>query len=349
MIKRSILTALLLTLTLGAWAQKPHKVVFYNLENLFDLVDDPEKNDDEFLPDGPKKWNETKLQKKLQNLEKVFADITMVGKGEKVTLADYPVVVGVSEIENRAVLEELVSQRMLAPARYRICHYDSPDRRGVDVGFIYRADAFELEGSAAIPYTLEGRPDFYTRDIVTMWGKIEGEPFYFMVAHWPSRRGGQFASAYLRERAATLMREAADSVRAANPEVKVVMMGDFNDDATDASVMETLGGCGDIDEIPENGYYNPFVNLLKAGYGTLAYRDAWNLFDNIVVSENLATGSTGELKLKKADRKFYGYIFDRPYLRQKEGQYKNYPLRTYVGNNFQGGFSDHFPVMIFID
>ncbi len=349
MLKKLSLTLLGLMLTLSTWAQKPHKVVFYNLENLFDLVDDPEKNDDEFLPEGPKKWNEAKFQKKMENLEKVFADITMIGKGEKVTVNDYPVVIGVSEIENRVVLEELVSQRMLAPARYRICHYDSPDRRGVDVGFLYRSDVFALEGSAAIPFTIEDRPDFRTRDIVTMWGTIEQEPFYFMVAHWPSRLGGQQASAYLRERAAEIMREAADSVRRINPAVKVVMMGDFNDDATDNSVMETLGGCGDIDEIPEGGYYNPFVNLLKAGYGTLAYRDAWNLFDNIVVSENLATGSTGSLKLQRVDRKYYGYIFDRPYLRQKEGQYKNYPLRTYVGNNFQGGFSDHFPVIIFIN
>lgn len=348
MIKKLLFTGLFALLLAGAIAQKPYKVVFYNLENLFDTINDPEKNDEEFLPEGAKRWNTAKYTKKLANVERVFADIAQVDRGEQMTVNDYPVVIGVSEIENRAVLEDVVSTRKLAPARYRICHYDSPDRRGVDVAFLYRADVFQLEGSAAIPFTMEGMPNIRTRDVVTMWGTIEGEPFYFMVAHWPSRLGGQAASAPRRERAAEIMRQAADSVRKINPDVKVVMMGDFNDDATDASVMEVLGGTGDIKKIPQGGYYNPFVNLLKAGYGTLAYRDAWNLFDNIVVSENLATGSTGNLKLQKTDKKFYGKIFTRPYLLQEEGQYKGYPLRTFVGNNFQSGFSDHFPVFIYI-
>ncbi len=346
--KNLLLTILVALWAINGYAQEPYKVMFYNLENLFDLVNDPEKNDEEFLPDGAKKWNQAKYTKKMANLERVFADITTLNSGEKLGVEDYPIVIGVSEIENRSVLDDLVSLRKLAPARYRICHYDSPDRRGVDVAFLYRGDKFEMEGSRAIPFTLEGRPDFRTRDIVAMWGKIDGDPFYFMVAHWPSRLGGQQASAYLRERAAEIMRQTADSVRKSNPNYKIVMMGDFNDDATDHSVMQTLGGNGDINKLDPNGYYNPFVKLLRSGHGTLAYRDAWNLFDNIVVSSNLALGSTGKVKLHKTDKKFYGYIFDRPYMRQQEGQYKNYPLRTFVGNNFQDGFSDHFPVIIYI-
>ena len=340
--KKILLTGLFASLIVAAcFAQKPYKVVLYNFENLFDTINEPGVLDEEFTPEGPKKWNTAKYTKKIGNLERVLFDIAAEDK-------DFPVVIGVSEIENRAVLEELVSHHKVAPARYRICHYDSPDRRGVDCAFLYRADAFVLEGSAAIPFTMPELPNLRTRDIVTMWGKIEGEPFYFMVAHWPSRLGGQAASAPRRERAAELMREAADSVRKANPEVKVVMMGDFNDDATDKSITEVMGAVGNIDEIPEGGLYNPYIDLLKAGYGTLAYRDAWNLFDNIVVSENLATGSTGELRLQKVFKKFYGGIFNRPYLMQKEGQYKGYPLRTFVGNNFQSGFSDHLPVYIYI-
>ena len=243
----------------------------------------------------------------------------------------------------------MIAQPKLAPANYRIVHYDSPDARGVDVAFYYRPDVFKLEGSAAIPFTMEDLPDFRTRDIVTMWGTIEDEPFYFMVAHWPSRLGGNEASAPKRRRAAEIMRRAADSVLAINPATKVVMMGDFNDDATDASIVETLGAAGNIRKIEPGGYYNPYIDVLKAGYGTLAYQDAWNLFDNIVVSENLATGSQGELKLQKAPgARFYGNIFRTPYMIQKEGQYKGYPLRTFVGNNFQGGYSDHFPVYIYI-
>jgi len=147
------------------------------------------------------------------------------------------------------------------------------------------------------------------------------------------------------------MRAIADSVLKVNPATKIVAMGDFNDDPTDESVEVHLGAKAKIKELQPGDFYTPFADMLKAGLGTLAYRDAWNLFDNIVVSENLATGSAGKLKLVKdpyKKTKFYGNIFKQHYMIQKEGQYKGYPLRTYVGNNFQGGFSDHFPVYIYI-
>lgn len=340
--KKLLLTGLFAALLVAGFAQKPYKVMFYNFENLFDTINDPEILDEEFTPEGPKKWNAVKYGKKLKNLERVLFDIAALDK-------DYPVVIGVSEIENRSVLEDVIAQPKLAPANYRIVHYDSPDARGVDVAFFYRPDVFKLEGSAPIPFTMEELPNFRTRDIVTMWGTIEEEPFYFMVAHWPSRLGGKEASAPRRRRAAEIMRQAADSVLAINPATKIVMMGDFNDDATDDSITQVLGATGDLKAVEPGGYYNPFINVLKAGYGTLAYQDAWNLFDNIVVSENLATGSQGTLKIQKAPKsRFYGNIFQRPYLLQQEGQYKGYPLRTFVGNNFQGGYSDHFPVYIYI-
>jgi endonuclease/exonuclease/phosphatase family metal-dependent hydrolase len=182
-----------------------------------------------------------------------------------------------------------------------------------------------------------------------MWGKIEGEPFYFIVSHWPSRLGGKERSQHSRDFVAAKCKHICDSVRTVNPATKVVIMGDFNDDATDASVVDVLGAKGNLKKLAPNDMYNPFYAMLKAGYGTLAYRDAWNLFDNIVVSENLATGSTGALKVQKAEgAKFYGNIFIAPYMVQKEGQYKNYPLRSFVGSNFQNGYSDHFPVYIYI-
>lgn len=324
-----------------ASAQKTHTVMFYNVENLFDTLNDPDINDEEFLPNAAKAWNTSKYTRKLQNIEQVLMGVATANR-------DFPAVIGLSEIENRNVLEDIIVQGKLINGNYRICHHDSPDRRGVDVAFLYRPDRFEFEGQSALPVKMAEFPNMRTRDVVLMWGKIEGEQFCFMVTHWPSRSGGQAASDPKRRAAAKVMRDAADSIHRVNPACKVVMMGDFNDDATDASVMEILGGCGDINAIPEGGYYNPYVNLLKSGYGTLGYRDAWNLFDNIVVSENLATGSTGELKLQKASKKFYGYIFNRPYMLQQEGQYKGYPLRTFVTNNFQNGFSDHFPVFITI-
>ena len=323
------------------WAQeKPYKVVFYNLENLFDIFDDPETHDEEFTPEGAKQWNEFKYQKKLTNMERVLFDISSIDK-------DYPIVIGVSEIENRMVLEDLISQPKLKGANYRICHFDSPDARGVDVAFLYRADVFKLEGSDNIKLEVEELPDFRTRDFVVMWGTIEDEPFYFLVSHWPSRLGGKEASQFKRDACASQIRAIKDSLLNENPATKVVVMGDFNDDATDASLVKVLGAKGKIKDLQEGDFFNPYFKMLRAGLGTLAYQDAWNLFDNICVTENLVNAEDGKLRLMKG-KKFYGNIFTRPYMLQQEGQYKGYPLRTFVTNNFQNGFSDHFPVYIYI-
>lgn len=341
--KKILLTGMFaVTLIAACLAGKPHMVVFYNLENLFDTIDDPDKRDEEFLPTGERKWNTYKYNAKLANIERVLFDIARLQN-------EFPAVIGVSEIENRTVLEDLIAQDKLKHGNYRIVHYDSPDKRGVDCAFFYRPDVFKLEGSKPEPYDMPEKPNFYTRDIVTMWGTIENEPFFFMVCHWPSRLGGKEQSAYLREHAAMRCRQIADSVRAINPATKVVIMGDLNDDATDKSIVEVLGATGKIKKVPEGGFFNPYIDVLKSGDGTLAYQDSWNLFDNIIVSENLATGSTGELKIQKAEKaRFYGNIFRKPYMIQKEGQYKGYPLRTFVGTNFQNGYSDHFPVYIYI-
>ena len=340
--KKLLLSVCLVGAMLVAFAQKPYKVVFYNLENLFDTINDPNKNDEEYLPEGERKWTTYRYNQKLANMSRVLFDIAAEDR-------IFPTVIGVSEIENRLVLEDLLATPKLAKTNYRIVHYDSPDRRGVDCAFFYRPDQFKLEGSEAHKISFPGRPNFYTRDLVAMWGKIEGEPFYFIVSHWPSRLGGKERSQYSRDFVAAKCKHICDSVRTVNPATKVVIMGDFNDDATDASVTDVLGAKGNLKKLQPNDMYNPFYAMLKAGYGTLAYRDAWNLFDNIVVSENLATASTGALKVqKKEGAKFYGNIFIAPYMIQKEGQYKNYPLRSFVGSNFQNGYSDHFPVYIYI-
>ena len=341
--KKNLLTGLVAVLiAVACFAQKPYKVVFYNFENLFDTINDPGVSDEEFTPEGPKKWNTVKYEKKLANLDRVLFDIAAEDR-------DFPIVIGVSEIENRSVMEDVIAQPKLAHGNYRIVHFDSPDDRGVDVAFFYRPDVFKLEGSKAHRFVMPGMPDFKTRDFVTMWGTIEGEPFFFVVNHWPSRLGGKEASSHLREEAARQVKHIIDSMMAANPATKAVVMGDLNDDATDRSVVEGLCAKGKIKDVKPGEMFNPFIALLKAGYGTLAYRDEWNLFDNIVVSENLATGSTGQLKiLPVKETKFYWGIFRRPYMLQKDGQYKGYPLRTFVGNDFQGGFSDHFPVYIYI-
>ena len=283
---------------------KPYSVVFYNLENLFDIYNDPETHDDEFTPQGVKQWNETRYQKKLYNMERVLFDIAAQQK-------EYPIVIGVSEIENRSVLEDLISQPKLKGANYRICHYDSPDARGVDVAFLYRPDVFKIQGSDNIKLHVEGLPNFRTRDLVVMWGTIEDEPFYFLVSHWPSRLGGKEASQFKRDACAKQIREIKDSLLRENPATKVIVMGDFNDDATDDSIVEVMGAKGKVKELESGDFFNPYNEMLRAGLGTLAYQDEWNLFDNICVTENLVNAERGKLKILKG-KKYYGNIFTRP-------------------------------------
>ena len=344
--KRLILIIALLLVgtgtTLYGQQERRNTIMFYNLENLFDTIQDPDTNDRDFLPDGPKKWNSHKYRTKMRNLDQVFYGVAQAGR-------DWPAVIGVSEIENRSVLEDLVMQDKVQAANYRIVHYDSPDRRGVDVGFLYRADRFKLEGSYPHPVRMEELPYFRTRDILGMWGTMDGEPFYFMVAHWPSRLGGQQASEPRRVRAAEVMRHVIDSVLTANPATRIVVMGDMNDDPTDRSMAVVLGGKQKTKELAPGDMFNPYFEMFRQGHGTLAYQDGWNLFDNIVVSENLVNAPRGTWHITKTDgNKFYGNVFRAKYLFQQEGQYKGYPLRTYVGDNFQSGYSDHLPVYIVI-
>ena len=342
---KKLITIILLAVLLPrlGFAQHPYKVLFYNVENFFDTINDPEVLDDEFTPNGTKAWNDTKYKKKLHNVERVLFDVSAMDKS-------YPIVIGLCEVENRNVLEDIVSTPKLTPANYRIVHYDSPEARGVDVAFVYRPDVFKKEGEKAVRTVVPSLPNFRTRDILTMWGTIENEPFFFMVAHWPSRTGGKESSEFKRIAVAAQMRSIADSVLLANPNTKVVVMGDLNDDPTDKSIAQSFGAKFNLKKLDSGDFYNPFAEMLKAGFGSLAYGDAWNIFDQMIVSENLATGSTGKLKLQRypSDSKFYGYIFKQHYMVQKEGQYKGYPLRTYVGDSFQNGFSDHFPVFITI-
>lgn len=255
--KKILLTGLFAVLIAAGFAQKPYKVVFYNFENLFDTIDDPGVNDTEFTPEGPKKWNAYKYAKKIGNLERVLFDIASAD-------GDFPIVIGVSEVENRSVMEDVIATPKLSKGNYRIVHYDSPDLRGIDVGFYYRPDVFKLEGSAAIPFRMPDMPDFRTRDFVTMWGTIEDEPFFFLVSHWPSRLGGQAASASKRMAAAEQVRAIVDSVQRADPATKVVVMGDLNDDATDRSIVEGLRAKGRIGDVGPGDMFNPFIEIGRA-------------------------------------------------------------------------------------
>lgn len=324
--------------------KKKYNVVcvgFYNLENLFDTIVDPDVNkilQDDFTPHGPKQFTSERYHKKLQNLSKVLADI-----GTETT-PDGAAVIGVSEIENRQVLEDLVATPALKDRNYKIAHFDSPDKRGIDVAFLYQEKYFTLENSMAFPTKDPENPEWFTRDQVLISGKMGDENFHFIVAHWPSRRGGQKRSQPKRMLAADLGRHMIDSIQAIDPNAKIVYMGDLNDDPTNASVKNNLGTVGNIKKVTPNDLYNPMENYFKNGIGTLAWRDNWNLFDQLICTGNLV-----ELKSDFSSYKlFKAKVYNKSYLKVSSGSYKGYPMRTYVGTTWQGGYSDHFPVYLYL-
>lgn len=330
-------------------AQKTQIVGFYNVENLFDTEHDEGKNDNDFLPDGFNKWTDEKYQKKLGNIAQVIASIKDETKA-------WHTVLGLAEVENRKVLEDLVKQPAIADAGFEIAHKEGPDRRGVDVAFLYRPDQFDLQETRSIPYTFEGsdirfalneeeQRNFRTRDVLMIRGTIGGEMFAFYVAHLPSRLGGKGADQ--RERGAEIIYNDAQSQMKNYPGIKIVVMGDMNDDPMDSSMTNYLHGKPSVEETGEEDFFNPFINILEDGIGSLYYRGDPCLFDIIMVNHTLVQGVTGEYSITpfKSDG-YYGRVFERPFMTQQEGQYKGTPFRTFSHGEFIGGYSDHYPTYI---
>ena len=343
--------ALLAPASFAQKVQKSQVIGFYNLENLFDTYHDEGKNDYEFLPDGANQWTEAKYEKKLHNMATVI-------KAMKDENKVFHTILGVSEVENRHVLEDLVSQPEIADANYQIVHYDGPDRRGVDVALLYRPDQFKLIESKSIPYDFDS-PDikfsldtaaqnyFRTRDLLLVRGTIGDEMFGFFVAHLPSRIGGK--SDDLRSRGAEIIYNEAMKLMAEYPEIKIVVMGDMNDDPTDASLATYLHGKAEIKDVGKGDFFSPFLTMLAAGYGSLAYQGVWSIFDCILVNSNLASPPDGTFGIKPiVNRKYYARIFHEPFMTEQEGQYKGQPKRTFSNGVFIGGYSDHYPTYIVV-
>ena len=308
-------------------------IAFYNLENLFDTINDPAINDEEYLPDGPNKWNSLKYNSKLENMayaiSKIGLDVSPVG----------PVILGVAEIENRGVLEDLVKQPAIKDRNYQIVHYDSPDRRGVDVGLLYNPDFFTVTNTASHRLHVPENPELKTRDQLLVSGYVQGEKIHVIVNHWPSRA----ATSPARERAATQVRAIKDSLMVADPANKIIIMGDLNDDPVNKSVTECLGAKHDTKGLAATDLYNPWwKTFVKQGIGTLMYNGAWNLFDQIIISGNLVGKDRSTLKFYKNE------VFNPDYMFQKEGKYKGYPLRTTAGGVWLNGYSDHLPTQVFL-
>lgn len=316
-------------------------VGFYNLENLFDTIVDPDVNkilQDDFTPEGAHRFTSDRYHQKLENLSKVIAELGTA------TTPHGAAVIGVAEVENIHVLEDLVAMPALKDRNYKIVHYDSPDKRGIDVGFLYQERYFKLDTSMIFHTIDPENSDWYTRDQLVMSGKIDGEPFHFVVAHWPSRRGGQKRSEPKRMLAADLGKHIIDSIQGVDPSAKVIYMGDLNDDPTSNSLKKNLGTVGRIDKVEAGNLYNPMEQFFKNGIGTLAWRDNWNLFDQLICTSNLI--ETG--KDYSTYKFFKATVYNESYLKVTEGSYKGYPKRTYVGTTWQGGYSDHFPVFLYL-
>lgn len=315
-------------------------VAFYNLENLFDTEDDTEKNDEASPIMEMQNDREQAYQSKLANMAKVISEI-----GADVA-KNSPAIVGLCEMENRKVLEDLVNQPGLVEKNYGIAHYDSPDRRGIDVALLYQKDLFKLQSATNHELLIYDNNDpekrVYTRDQLLVTGLLDGDEMNFIVNHWPSRSGGEARSRYKREKAAALNKSIIDSLQAVNPYAKIITMGDLNDDPTNTSVTQVLGAKDEKENLETKDLYNPMMDLFKQGIGTLAYRDGWNLFDQMIMSKPLLDEDFSSYRFYKVG------IYNKNYLANPRGRYKGYPFRSWSDGGFTNGFSDHFPVYVYL-
>jgi len=317
---------------------KAVSVGFYNLENLFDYVRDTTIRDADFTPWGRRAWTEEKYNEKLSNMAYVISQM-----GLDVTPAGLSIL-GVCEIENRRVLEDLVAQPALKDRNYEIVHTDSPDRRGIDVGMLYNPAHFTYVNHEMnnIEFLFDDGDTLSTREIMHVTGVLDGDTTHVLINHWPSRSGGEKRSAPRRNRAAEKAKEIVDRIKSKNPDAKILVMGDLNDDPTSHSTKNILQGKSKKKDVKADDMFNPMADPYRRGLGSNAYRDNWSLFDQIIVSPGLLDDEQKGYFYYKAN------IFNKKYLIQRSGRYKGYPFRTFSGDKYQGGYSDHFPVLVYL-
>jgi Endonuclease/Exonuclease/phosphatase family len=324
----------------AAYAQKenykPSLIGFYNLENYYDTVDNPIVDDEEFLPNSERHYNSRIFLDKVERLSSVIAQI-----GTDVN-PDGLALLGVAEIENDTVLNILVHSKLLKGRNLKIVHYDSPDKRGIDVALLYNPKYFTPIYSTKLFVKLPGgsKDSYFTRDVLYVKGLLDGDTIHVMVNHWPSRSGGEERSIPARAAAAGVDKRIIDSLMAINIKTKVVIMGDLNDDPVSPSLTKTIGAKGNISALKDGSMYNPWVDFYKSGIGTIAYQDSWGLFDQVVISKAWLDKTQAGYHYYKAN------IFNKEFLVQQTGKYKGYPKRTWDGTTYNYGYSDHFPVFV---
>ena len=311
-------------------------VCFYNLENLFDTINNNGKYDQEFSPSGSRQWNGQKYWSKIHNLAYAISHFT----SDNTPMG--PAVIGVSEIENATVLHDLVLHDLIKKWHLQVVHHDSPDRRGVDVGLLYNPRLFRVLNVTNATVTVEGNPSFRTRDQMCVTGMMGADKVSIIVNHWPSRLGGQEQSSYLREAAAARVMATVDSLLADDPNQGIIVMGDLNDDPQDKSCAVVMGAKKKMGDVKEpRQFFNPWWATLDKGIGTLAYRGQWNLFDQIMISKYVL-GERSRLTYMRHE------VLNFDFLKTQEGDYAGYPLRTYSAGRFLNGYSDHFPTQVYL-
>ncbi|MDV7186370.1 endonuclease [Lutibacter sp. TH_r2] len=305
-----------------------YTIAFYNLENLFDTLNDPKTLDDDFTPKGKKHWNNKRYRKKIRKLGSVISQI-----GTEKSFYT-PAIIGVVEVENKQVLDDLVNSKSLQKHQYSFAHFNSPDERGIDVALLYKKELFEFLNAETHSVFLEeenGKRD-YTRDILHVKGKLNGELLHVLVNHWPSRRSGEDLTETKRMQTSNKVLSIVEKIKEVNSEAKIIIMGDFNDDPKSKS----------IQNIVKEDFYNPMQRLIDTGNGTLSYKHKWHIFDQIIFSTNFFNKKEGAHFFK------YAEVFDPYFLKEWNGKYKGNPFRTYSGKKYLGGFSDHFPVYVYL-
>lgn len=344
--KRILFNVLFLTISSVLFSQGNGKqytirtIAFYNVENLYDTINDLTIND-EASPMMELKANKSKVYwQKIDNMASVIAQIG----AEKANTG--PAIIGVSEIENLNVLEDLVKSKHLAKMDYGIIHYDSPDKRGIDVALLYQKRYFKpVFHQSFDPNIYRDGYKVYTRDQLLVSGYLDDELIHIIVNHWPSRSGGEAKSRPSREKAAYQNTKIIAQIREKDPKAKILTMGDFNDDPTNASFKKVLKTKSKKSEVGESDIYNPYEDMFRRGFSTLSYRDNINLFDQILISEPLLDNGKKDYSTYKM---FKAMIFNKRFLTIRKGQYKGYPFRSFSNGGYTGGYSDHYPVYMYL-
>ncbi len=341
-VKRNIVVHLFLLLCCGtSIAQTQYKVAaigFYNCENFFDIYDDTAKKDDDFTPHGEYHYDSTVYRQKLHNVATVFSKM-----GTDVT-PDGPAIIGLAELENDNVLKDIISEPLLKDRHYKYVWYYTPDERGISTAMLYNPKYLTVLISRPLHVPLESlgqrRP---TRDVLYVCGILAGDTVHILVNHWPSKSGGEAASAPGRRLAATVNKKISDSLFHRDPNSKIIIMGDLNDNPTSEGVLQVLRAQAEKEDVRPSGIYNPWINLYKKGYGTESYAGEWNLIDQIMVSGAF---------LKNPNDKWRYYsceIFNRDFLLNRMGKDKGLPHRSFtISSVWDNGFSDHFPVLVYL-